>query len=74
MAGCSGGWEVDEGNCGIVPRLLVVSFCMKEGKSGHHLTNSFQEIASICQKLIELLLAVCINNNAHNIRLHIKCC
>lgn len=59
MAGCTGGLEVDEGNCGITTQLVAVSFCIKEGKS-HHLINSFQEIASICQKLIELLLVLSI--------------
>lgn len=42
---CSGGLEADEGNCGAVPWLVAVSVCMKEGKSRHHLTKSFEEIA-----------------------------
>lgn len=67
VAGCLGGLET-------VPTLVAGSWCMKEDQSSHHLTDSFQEMASICQKWIrqQLLLPLCINNNAYYIWLHIK--
>lgn len=53
MAVCIGGLEVDERDGGTVPRLLADCFCMKGTQSSHQLTNTFQEIASICQKQIQ---------------------